>query len=75
MGWLEMITTRIREVAEKRKIKSGYQLGKLLGLSPSMAARLWKDDVKMIDLTTLNRLCRELRCKPSDILHYELDTD
>jgi DNA-binding Xre family transcriptional regulator len=68
-----MIKTRIREVAEKRKITSGYQLGKLLGLSPSMAARLWKDDVKMIDLTTLNRLCNELRCKPADLLYYEAD--
>lgn len=38
-----------------------------------MAARLWKDDVKMIDLTTLNRLCRELNCKPADLLHYEPD--
>lgn len=68
-----MIETRIRQVAEKRKIKSGYQLGKLLGVSPSMASRLWKDNVKMIDLTTLDRLCRELRCKPADLLLYEPD--
>ncbi len=66
-----MIETRIREIAEKRKIKSGYQLGKLLGVSPSMASRLWKDNVKMIDLATLDRLCKELRCKPADLLHFD----
>lgn len=70
-----MITTRIREMAERRKINSGYRLGKQLGLSPSMAARLWKDEVKMIDLDTLNLLCRELRCKPADLLHYEPDEE
>lgn len=66
-----MITTRIKEVAERRKISSGYQLGKLLGLSPSMASRLWKDEVKMIDLTTLDRLCNKLRCKPADLFQYQ----
>jgi DNA-binding Xre family transcriptional regulator len=70
-----MIETRIGEMAKKRRLTTSYQLGKLLGISPSMAARLWKDDVKMIDLTTLNRLCNQLRCKPADILHYEPDED
>jgi DNA-binding Xre family transcriptional regulator len=66
-----MITTRIREMAQRRKIKSGYQLGKELGLSPSMSARLWKDEVKMIDLDTLDRLCHHLKCRPADLLKFE----
>jgi DNA-binding Xre family transcriptional regulator len=66
-----MITTHINEIAQARGIKTAYQLMKKLEISPSMAARLYKDDVKMIDLDTLDRLCRILNTTPAKILRYE----
>ena len=69
-----MITTRIREVAERRGISTAYQLQKATELPPSMAARLFRDEVDMIALRTLDRLCGALKCKPNDLLKYEPDT-
>ena len=70
-----MITTRIKEMAEKRGITTAYQLQKLTELPPSMAARLFRDEVDMIALRTLDRLCTVLKCKPNDLLRYEPNTD
>ena len=66
-----MLVTRIREAAEERGIKSGYQLTKVLGISPSMGARLWKDKVDMIALSTLEKLCTALNCEPKDLFVYQ----
>lgn len=68
-----MITTRIKEIAEKRGITNAYQLQKATELPPSMAARLFRDEVDMIALRTLDRLCATLKCKPNDLLKYEPD--
>jgi DNA-binding Xre family transcriptional regulator len=70
-----MVTTHIQEIARARGIETAYQLGKRLDISPSMAARLFKDNVKMIDITTLDRLCRELKTTPAKLLRYEPDGD
>ena len=66
-----MIVIRIKEVARERGIKSGYHLTNILGVSPSMGARLWKNNVNMIALSTLDRLCEALQCEPKDLLVYQ----
>lgn len=68
-----MIKTHIREMAEKRGITTAYQLQKALGISPSVAARLWKDDFEFISRTSLNRLCKLLKCRPSNLITFEPD--
>ncbi len=70
---MNMVTTRIREMAEKRGITNAYQLQKATELPPSMAARLFKDEVDMIALRTINTLCRALKCKPGELFKYEAD--
>jgi len=65
-----MVSTRIREAAEEAGITSGYQLTNALGVSPSMGARLWKDDVRMIALSTIEKLCNALNCEPQDLFTY-----
>ena len=66
-----MITVSIREVAEKRGIMTAYQLQKALNVSPSLAAKWFSNELKMIGIETLDRLCTALRCKPNDLLRYE----
>lgn len=66
-----MITVAIREMAEKRGITTAYQLQKALNVSPSLAAKWWRNDMKMIGIETLNSLCELLKCKPNDILRFE----
>jgi DNA-binding Xre family transcriptional regulator len=70
-----MIIVSIREMAEKRGITTAYQLQKALDVSPSLAAKWWRNDMKMIGVDTLDRLCKLFRCKPNDILRYSLDEE
>lgn len=66
-----MIRVQIQEMAQKRGIETAYQLQKLLDVSPTLAARLWKGEFTQIGLMTIDRLCRELRCQPDKLLRYE----
>jgi DNA-binding Xre family transcriptional regulator len=68
-----MIKTHVREMAEKKGIKTAYQLQKALDISPSVAARLWRDDFEFISRTSLDRLCRLLKCPPSKLISYEAE--
>jgi DNA-binding Xre family transcriptional regulator len=62
-----MIKTRIRELVDAKGIGTAYQLQKAAGLSPSMAARLYRDDVEMFALRTIESLCGALGCAPGDL--------
>ena len=66
-----MVNLTIRQAAEARGIKTAYQLQKMLGFQPAMAARLWKGETKMIALTTLDTLCEKLECDISEIITRE----
>ena len=65
-----MVRTKIRDLAEKRGLTTAYQLQKAANLSPSMAARLYRDEVDMIALRTVDSLCTALACKPGDLFDY-----
>ena len=68
-----MIKTHVKEIAEKKGITTAYQLQKALEISPSVAARLWKDEFEFISRTSLDRLCKFMRCKPNKLISYEPD--
>jgi DNA-binding Xre family transcriptional regulator len=70
-----MITTRIREIAERRGLTTAYQLQKGLDVSPDVAARLWQGTFTRLDFATLNRLCKFLKCTPGTLIKYEPDVD
>jgi hypothetical protein len=59
-----MIKTSINAACKRRGIMTAYQLGKLTGLYPAGAARLFNDDLTKIDLDTLDRLIRVLSTQP-----------
>jgi DNA-binding Xre family transcriptional regulator len=65
-----MIISTIRETAERRGIENANQLKDALGVSPTLAARLWRGDFVHIGRVTLDRLCRALRCQPGQLLRY-----
>jgi DNA-binding Xre family transcriptional regulator len=70
-----MITVTIKEQAEKRGITTAYQLQKAAGVQPTVAARWFRNDLKMIGMDSLDRLCAILKCKPNDLLRYEADSN
>ncbi len=64
-------TLTIREAAVKRGVTSSYQLMKALNIPPGHASKLWKGEMRMIGLDTVDVLCKALKCKPSDLIKYE----
>ncbi len=63
--------TKINELCRAVGITTAYQLQKATDLSPSQAARLYKDDVEAISLSVLEKLCDTLKCSPNAILGYD----
>lgn len=70
-----MITKHVREMAEARGIRHAHALQKAIGVSPTVAAKLWKGEFEMIGLSTLDKLCRVLKCQPGKLLRYEAAGD
>jgi DNA-binding Xre family transcriptional regulator len=66
-----MIRSKIKEVAEARGIPNAYQLGVVIGVTPNVSARLWKDDFAQIGKVTLDKLCTALGCSVGDLLVHE----
>jgi len=63
-----MIELRIREAAEARGITTAYQLQKKMNVPPGTAARLWRGDMRMIGLDTIDALCEAIGCEPADLI-------
>ena len=70
-----MIKSRLREVAAEFGIKNAYQLQKFTGFTVSMSYSLWKDNWKVANLKTLNKLCNLLKCTPNDLLDFSPNPD
>ncbi|MBE6829481.1 helix-turn-helix transcriptional regulator [Clostridium sp. KNHs216] len=56
-------------VMAKRKITSG-DLAEKIGITPANLSILKNNKAKAIRFSTLEALCRELKCQPADILEY-----
>ncbi len=70
---MNVITVKIKEVAQSKGITTAYQLQKITGAQPSLAAKWYRNDLKSIGIHTLNTLCSALKCLPSDLLEYRQD--
>lgn len=66
-----MIRAKVREIAEARGIPNAYQLGVVIGVTPNVSARLWKDEFTQIGKVTLDKLCSSFNCTVGDLLVYE----
>ena len=56
-------------VLAKRKMKS-IELAKLIGITEQNLSILKTGKAKAIRLSTLDAICRHLKCQPGDILQY-----
>lgn len=68
------IILRLDRMMADRKI-SLNDLSERVGISIVNLSNLKTGKVKAIRFSTLNAICRELKCQPGDILEYEEDTD
>ena len=58
----------------KRKMTS-LELSQRIGITPANLSILKTGKAKAIRMTTLDAICRELRCQPGDILEFTEDDD
>ena len=58
----------------KRKLTS-LELSQRIGITPANLSILKTGKAKAIRMSTLDAICRELRCQPGDILEYTADDD
>ena len=64
-----MIVIRLDRVLAERKMKLN-DLAALVGISNVNLSYLKTGKVRAIRFTTLNAICRVLKCQPGDILEY-----
>ncbi|MBQ8236546.1 MAG: helix-turn-helix transcriptional regulator [Oscillospiraceae bacterium] len=58
----------------KRKMTS-LELSQRIGITPANLSILKTGKAKAIRMTTLDAICRELKCQPGDILEFVEDDD
>lgn len=64
------IVLRLDRIMADRKI-SLTELSERVGISMANLSNLKTGKVKAIRFSTLDAICRELQCRPSDILEYQ----
>lgn len=65
-----MIIVNLDVMMAKRKISSN-ELAEKIGITPANLSILKNNKGKAIRFTTLDKICKILKCTPGDILEYE----
>ena len=63
------IIVNVDVMLAKRKMSSG-ELAEKIGITPANLSVLKTNKAKAIRFSTLDAICRELKCTPGDILEY-----
>ncbi len=64
-----MIRIKLSELMGKEKMTRKH-LAELTGIRPNTIGDLYREDVKKIDIQTLNKLCEVFDCKVGELLEY-----
>lgn len=66
------IVVNLDVIMAKRKVQSN-DLAEKVGITPANLSILKTGKAKAIRFSTLEKLCKELSCQPSDILEFKED--
>ncbi|MBP3581265.1 MAG: helix-turn-helix transcriptional regulator [Clostridia bacterium] len=67
-----MIVLNLDKVMKERKVKL-KDLAVKIGLTDANLSNIKTGKISAIRFSTLNALCKELKCQPADILEYQND--
>ena len=67
-----MIVLNLDKVMKERKVKL-KDLAVKIGLTDANLSNIKTGKISAIRFSTLNALCKELKCQPADILEYKKD--
>ena len=65
-----MIVLNLDKVMKERKVKL-KDLAVKIGLTDANLSNIKTGKISAIRFSTLNALCKELKCQPADILEYQ----
>ena len=68
------IIVNLDVILAKRKMTS-LELSQRIGLTPANLSILKTGKAKAVRMSTLDAICRELKCQPGDLLEYVEDDD
>ena len=68
------IIVNLDVVLARRKMTS-LELAQRIGLTPANLSILKTGKAKAVRMSTLDAICRELKCQPGDILEYSDEPD
>lgn len=71
---MHMIRIKLDVMMAERQISAGA-LAERIDLAPANLSILKNNKAKAIRFSTLEALCRELKCQPGDILEYVPDSE
>ena len=63
------------DVMLARRKMTSLELSQRVGITPANLSILKTGKAKAIRMSTLNMICRELRCQPGDLLEFVEDDD
>lgn len=69
-----MIRIKLSELMGKEKM-TRKRLAELTGIRPNTIGDLYREDVRKIDIHTLNKLCEIFDCKVGELLEYVPDNN
>lgn len=64
-----MIKIKLSEIMGREKM-TRKRLSELTGIRPNTIGDLYREDVKKIDLQTLDKICAVFNCSISDLIEY-----
>ena len=69
-----MIIVNLDVMMAKRKISLG-DLAERVGITPANLSILKTGKAKAVRMSTMEAICRELKCQPGDLFEYVEDAD
>ena len=69
-----MIRIKLSELMGKEKM-TRKRLAELTGIRPNTIGDLYREDVRKMDIQTLNKLCEVFDCKVGELLEYVPDNN
>lgn len=69
-----IIKIKLSEQLGKKRM-SGRELAQLIGVRPNTIGDMYNENIKRLDIATLNKICTVLYCNISDILEFIRDEE
>jgi len=71
-GVMKLMLVKLKEMLQRRGIRSQLELAKMAGLSPNTISAIGQGRGR---IETIGKLCNALNCQPGDLMEYIPDED